>query len=420
MRLPASRRSILFVSLCASATCAGGGDVSVIEPPPAKSTRTTLTILASNGEDSAFATQLGWRGSIPGIVVTIAPGDTTLPPLRTLVSDSSGRVVIDSLTQGTYRVEAIRLLTDAERAKLPAASDLLGFARRTTMMLGGADVQASVGTYAMRRRGLLISEWSFVPGILPGVTGYDLGGYLELYNNGDSTVYLDGIMIVQGSAQAIETQPQSCAQAAQLFLDPLGIWARKFDQFPGNGHDYPLLPGQTVVIATDAIDHRPIIADGLDLRTAAFEFTGPADVDNPAVPNMIDRGLFADFSGHGTITDPNANVLALTPPLDLDALPRKLNLTGHEYRRVPSDKLLDAVAFRVYNSGRYPLCAQLVDPTIVRDQANLDYAADATYGFTHSVNRRVIAERNGRKTLEDTRSSTTDLIVASRTPNGIP
>jgi hypothetical protein len=419
MRAPLSHCGRFLLVLAAGVACFSG-DVAVLQPSASGTVRTTLAIVAGTQEDSGLAAQLGWHGAIPGALVVIAPMDTTLPPVRQLVADSAGTAPVDSLEPGTYWIDVKRVLTDAERSHVPARSDLLGFARRTMMTLSGGTPRTSVASYAIRQRSLLISEWSFVPGLLPGVTGYDLGGFLELYNNSDTTVYLDGLILAQGIAQYIETLPQSCAQAASLFMDPLGVWARKFDQFPGSGHDYPLAPGKTVVIATDAIDHRPIIADGLDLRAADFEFTGPNDVDNPDVPNMLDRGLGPDLSGHGTITGTIADVLTLVPPIDLDALPRKLGLTGTEYRRVPREQLLDAMAFRVYNNGRYQTCSRLVDPAIVRDQANLDYALDAHYGFIHSVNRRVLFERDGRKILEDTRSGTTDLIVAPRTPGRIP
>jgi len=97
--------------------------------------------------------------------------------------------------------------------------------------------------------------------------------FVEIINAGTNTEYLDGKIITDEAGSGIE-----------------GIF-----QFPGSGTDYPLAPGEFVIIAADADG-----SDGYDpdLSTLAdWEcYTGPADYDNPSVPNLTLVGGQLEFS----------------------------------------------------------------------------------------------------------------------------
>ena len=74
---------------------------------------------------------------------------------------------------------------------------------------------------AARKKGLIISEFAFNSGVLPGVTGYSNGGYFELYNNGDTTVYLDGMLVGEAIALPFKTNYATCQDQDRLKYDPL-------------------------------------------------------------------------------------------------------------------------------------------------------------------------------------------------------
>jgi hypothetical protein len=58
--------------------------------------------------------------------------------------------------------------------------------------------------------------------------------------------------------------------------------------FPGTGRDYPLYPGEFVIVAQDAVNHTEAVPNSVDLSRADFEYyVGPPDVDQPDVENMI-------------------------------------------------------------------------------------------------------------------------------------
>ncbi len=176
------------------------GEVVVVQPAAKGSGALTLTI-QPDGEDAAVAQQLGWGTAIPGADVTIAPGDGDTavgPVIATLVSDSAGKVSVPDLPDGKYFVAVHRLLTDAEMARLTLGEDAIGFMTQAVVDRGSVMLPVP----ASHRRSIVISEWSFFGEGIPGVGGYNWGGYLELANNSDTTVYLDGLVIGSGYAQA--------------------------------------------------------------------------------------------------------------------------------------------------------------------------------------------------------------------------
>jgi hypothetical protein len=101
--------------------------------------------------------------------------------------------------------------------------------------------------------------------------------YIELFNAGSSTAYLDGALIMRG-------------------LDTMATRVFRFPGWPG-GHQRPINPGQYKVIAQDAVNF--IAGDlwaaadpySVDLSHADFEaytaWEWPPR-NNPSVPNLTD------------------------------------------------------------------------------------------------------------------------------------
>jgi hypothetical protein len=97
--------------------------------------------------------------------------------------------------------------------------------------------------------------------------------FTEIYNNSDDVVYLDSIII---------------ADVDFGHIDEDYIYAIHAYMFPGTGRDYPLYPGEFVIVAQDAVNHTEAVPNSVDLSRADFEYyVGPPDVDQPDVENMI-------------------------------------------------------------------------------------------------------------------------------------
>lgn len=115
----------------------------------------------------------------------------------------------------------------------------------------------------------------------PGAGLYYHDKYIEVFNQSDSIVYLDGIIVAVVYASSYLGQNYV---DDTMFVHSKNVW-----KFPGNGMDYPLMPGEFAVCAEDAIDHRINALNSVDLSHVKFEFfkDDAPDVDNPYVPNMI-------------------------------------------------------------------------------------------------------------------------------------
>ena len=413
-----SIRVSLGVVLLAATGCVGEGHVALIDAPVAPVGRITLQILPEPG-DMAVADALGWRTGIPGaqVVVHAASGD------RVGTTDAAGKFEV-SLESGSVVVEVNRMLSDAEALRVPTVEGALGFALTTSLSLGNSSL-VSVPVPAARKKGLIISEWAFNSGVLPGVTGYSYGGYFELYNNGDTTVYLDGMLVGETFTAPFKFNFATCQDQDRLKYDSQYLWTSQIERFPGRGREHPVAPGGVVVLATDAIDHRPIIANGLDLSHADFEFIGFSDVDNPAVPNMIEEGR-ANLLGHGFLPGGGSTVTYLALPVDLVKMPTQRigNLSNP-----PSDNVAWGIAraslLDVYSHLRrggytYPPCLPLLLPLYDRESASLTGDAAANVDFVVSHARRLFVERNGRKYLLSTHSSRTDFVRGTRTVGTVP
>jgi len=125
--------------------------------------------------------------------------------------------------------------------------------------------------------------------------------FIELYNPYQNTAYLDGLVVTDEESSGDE-----------------GVF-----QFPGQPgeRNYPLLPGQRVIIASDAIDD----GRGPELTAANWEFwSEDDDYDNPDVPNVTRvSGLAVDLAlfdaGDGVMIATGAVVtapMAITDVLD--------------------------------------------------------------------------------------------------------
>jgi hypothetical protein len=417
-------RVLLATAVAAlSATCKYG-EVVVVEPAATGHGALRLSI-QPDGEDAAVARELGWTSGIPGAEVTITAGggDTAVgPPLATLVTDSGAQVSVPDLPDGKYFVQVHRLLTPAETARLAAGEDVVGFMAQAVVDRGSTTVYVP----ASHRRSIVISEWSFFPEAIPNVGGYEYGGYLELTNNSDTTVYLDGLVIGEAYGQAEDDPRSPCATTEYLSNDPDGVWARRFDSLPGAGHTYPLAPGASAVVATDAIDHSQVSPEGVDLSHADFESIGSADVDNPGVPNTVTIGPLPWYGEHGLLFfDQLAEVVFVALPVDTAALPKQYGpRTAWPYDRVPRAKILDVVALlSTWSAFTYPFCPQLVHSNFDRYRARLmtSHVDDEGNAGRWSIQRKVAYTRaDGRKILQATRNSAADLFLGLRTPFRVP
>jgi hypothetical protein len=407
---------LLFFTAC------DPGDVVLIRPDTGGPSARPFSIRAIiDTPSTAIAESLGWSDGVPAAQIRVHrmedpyDGDYWTSAL----TDSTGIATFVDLLGGLYEVEVTRWLTDVEMARATSGIRLLAGGRRLNLPTG--DTQTV--TMAQDRRGSLVfSEFGLsIP--LPwetGGTSYHEAKYFEVYNNADTTVYLDGKYWGMGWDFNYDYTYWPCAQTGAVRNDPDGIWTNHVFRFPGRGTDYPLAPGEAALVAKAAVDHRAVHPRLYDLRDAAFEWGGTAD--NPDVPNLEYVGLewmpwFWPFS----YEMPEF----LSEPADLQALPRYVDPhSGKVWVRIPAALVLDAWVNPLdwttegVDLGLHP-CLEEMHRSFERLAGPAEANSDFDNGL--SIQRRVLTILpDGRKVLQDANTSMVDFVKAPRTPGWIP
>ena len=363
-------------------------------------------------EDSALAAALGWTQGVPNAEVQV---HRFIDPFRpdTLYTDSVGHALLpNDLLAGDYRVAALRVLTADEAAAtggtIRAFGD--GFAHR----LPADTVKLRLG---VDQPGSLVFSEIYHGGGTQDIS-YRWDQFVELYNNADTTVYLDGVLY--GSAYGHIGSGDPCEESRAWREDPLGLWALEFHQFPGSGADYPVAPGQAISVALDAADHSVVHPTLPDLSQADFELEGTADIDNPSVPNMPSVGLISNLDGHGmrTITT-QVHFISLSV-----VVPHLETATVHgiEFARIPTDRIVDVLdgAWVQLNGAPWPIPYRCKWVNREFDRLESVNYRRGNNDNTDSIHRRILRTTpGGRLVLRDVTTTFLDFVVGTYSPGRI-
>ena len=266
------------------------------------------------------------------------------------------------------------------------------------------------------------------------VMGYVLDCYFEVVNNSDEVQYLDGIMLCDPLAN-LKAQNAWQAEYPDIYNEG-GATNGIVLAFPGTGKDYPLQPGEFVVVADQAMNHKLAYGDdetkkdsyapAPDLSNANFEkYYGNGDADNEAVPNMetvLQGNKYMKMWTFGVAGRAYYMVKlpeGMTPQQYVADESNFTTMPGSAastlYLKVPSKYVLDAVD--VYQNGvdpadHYPFFAAKDDATGI--------AGGAMYS-SQPVRRKVSKIENGRVYYQDTNNSANDFYVSTdNTPGWTP
>lgn len=234
----------------------------------------------------------------------------------------------------------------------------------------------------------------------------------RIYNNGDEVEYLDGVCFAQ-----INTQSPSVTVPTYPEEDGLGnyVYAWLVWQIPGNGTEYPLQPGESVVLVQEAADHTVNNRASFDNSGATWECnTGNLERDHEMVPNIpyIYWAKPNKFQWNAGVQGPAFVIFRPAAGVTLDADyyrnggPNVILQTNDKYMenftaRIPADWVLDAVEamgnMQQMDRKRIPT---YMDAGITSTGSN--YA-------TTALCRKVVSTReDGTPIYQDTNNSTND------------
>lgn len=256
----------------------------------------------------------------------------------------------------------------------------------------------------------LIKEVYYTGSTTPNDRAYYADHFVEIYNNTDKVLFADSLCIatVYGANGATESSP------TEFSVDPDHVYLTYVWMVPGTGKQHPIMPGESIVIAQDAINHRDDSngnPNSIDLSNASWETfllrDIQRDIDVVEVPNMIE--IFANRPGtHDWILHSYGPAIVLFKSNELDNLeviPEPNNTQGYTLMKIKSSDVLDGFESLAYSySGGYKRLPESIDAgfTYCNGIFNLE-----------SCRRKVEDNVNGRIILQDTNNSCEDFEVIS-------
>lgn len=253
-----------------------------------------------------------------------------------------------------------------------------------------------------------------------GKAGYTQDTYFEIVNNSDEVQYLDQLVMLYGSAAQKAPNAWQASGVTDIYHQAQGPVVA----FPGSGKDYPIQPGQSVVIANDATNHQEADPDGIhsDLSKADWEIyleysrMGDTDYEAPNLSPIYYNNAYMRAFALGFFN--GAYILAKLPvtpeayaadSTSYSTTPGTTSATL--YMGIASKYVLDAVeAWDRDDAEHYPYF-------LPKDDA---HAVWAPVGFEGKALRRKVAKiENGRVYYKDTNNSSEDFLTDQPQTPGI-
>jgi len=384
---------LLYLSILASIMVNGCSEILNIDEVPGVKERGGDFIINLK-DNTGFMQKLFGKGSVPNAIVQLK--SNSLGTEYSFVSDSSGNVRITGLISDSYFISI-------KRGMLPQELEAIFGAYTKDYVLVNKETKAielsagGVSEYEIRldtisKSALVISEI-----YASGPTGAGLyyhDKYIEIYNQSEYIQYLDSMIIA--------IVYSSSYLGLNYRDDPEYIHSKSIWIFPGNGTDHPILPGQFIVCAEDAINHTMNAPQSVDLSNSDFEFykDDAPDIDNPSIPNMIriyqPSGNDWLIGGEkGAIIIARLGVNSLIPYSEEFLIPYKNVIDGFEY---------------------------MADPTKINEKTlNPIIDAGTTGGIQFytgkSMERKSVFVNNMNELADENNSSLDFIIITKPTPN---
>lgn len=370
--------------------------------------------------------------------------------------DGSGTIKIQQLAPNRYNIQATRLYDKNEYNRLLERNEDFDVNFSTTLMMVNVNPNQNTsfelklisGSYAP----LVIKQLYYAGShTRDGASFRDQ--FMEIYNNSEEVQYADGLYIGEAfgalNENALYKYQQNSRQYDWTFSYEMPqdinankdyIYTRTVLQLPGSGNDYPIAPGESIVVAATALNHQAPYtgSDGkqitvrdpsltVDLSKADFEvhyasYLDPgkglaSDIDNPDVPNVLVHRLqgndwIMSVAGQQSWIIFRADDMGKYSEWPKYGLPyvdgREVNRTTG-YAQIPVSKILDAVELQSATSTKYPKKFSATNDSGEK-------FVESGQNSSNAIIRKTKEVKNGRRILEDTNNSTKDFVSIKAAP----
>lgn len=314
------------------------------------------------------------------------------------------------LPMGTYNitVEGSIVYTDNS-----AATEAKVGGVQTGVVINGTE-QTKIIDISMKAGSsdLILEEVFFTGTKTPQGAMYFGDQYFKITNNTDKTLYADGMLLVQSAFMTNEKQDYSPNIMGTTFS------AGAIIRIPGNGTTYPVLPGTSIIIAEDAINHKEFNPSSINLSQANFQIfkEDSDDIDNPAVPKMVNvfekmvihtQGYYA----YALARMPQGMTNELLISQNSYTYTYNLSFGGDVYPmdglavKIPNEWITDAINLSVQDSFQW----LVTSPSLDMGWTSVTSFDGDKNRFGKAVRRKVIGKNaDGKDILKDTNNSTAD------------
>lgn len=380
---------------------------------------------------------------------TVKISSNTTSASFTTTPNATDKAIFESITPGTYDVSAI-LVIDAA-----TYTSVTGIATEEDVYFNGSVEKMQVYENTTANLDLLVGRvgsWVFKQIYYAGSNTTQGAGFrdtfFEIYNNSNQIMYADSLYFGQVEGKnnnREENYTQSNLQydwskSVGMVTDPgLNantdyIYAYNIFMIPsdGTGKKYPVNPGESIIIAANAINHAAPYVDNsggtvsvqdpsltIDLSKADFEtylaeYLGEAykyDIDNTNVPNVdviYNAGrndMILQANGRDAFYLYKAEVGQIpAEELPLYASPdvREVTVSTVKYKQIPVSYIEDAVEVQ------HPTEASRVPKRLPTSLDAVRTHVPAGQYSSQSLIRKTAKIVNGRRVLQDTNNSSED------------
>lgn len=202
--------------------------------------------------------------SFEGTATNVQSGEVTT--LTTPVKSGDNYVItIPKLTEGKYNLAA--------KGNISFVKD--GVAGTTDFEVSSSDVALNEQTTTAKlvvssfkaEGGFVFSEICTTGTLYPNGKNYNYDAYFIITNNSDVVLYADSVALIESQYQSASSGKQDWNPDVRPYAIPAGA----VFMIPGSGKDHPVKPGESIVIANNAMDHRTVNENSYDLTGADFE-----------------------------------------------------------------------------------------------------------------------------------------------------
>lgn len=405
-------------------------------------------------------------GVVPNAIVTLTNISTS--DVYELTTNAAGQVSVSNLLPGTYNIKAIKTFTNQEfenQFGYSEVDDEIIFNGALNNTIINVNLNATVIEIKQAKTGDLLIKQVYYAGSNASQGAVLRDQFIELFNNSNEVIYADGLYIAllfgsTTTSPSTANLPYSLSNGQWDWSQSIGmslisgnantdyVYSDYVIQLPGNGTQYPIQPGQSIVIAQTAVNHKapllnnsgtPITINNpdltIDLSGADFEaYLGDfrisigeqpfaTDLENPAIPNVL-VGYWgvpgAYFGNKDFILDPQGRDSFIIfkdtdfPNYNKFVLPNIVSPVSNTpyYVQIPVNKIIDGVETQYFNpsSPRPKMLPGEIDASSI--------ATAAAYNSTSIMRKTKTVTPNGRIILKDTNNSSEDFVVVRANPRG--